>query len=135
MTPTEEFIAKLEALKEGERSRLRQLAGKPLDETLAGFDLFTGLWWPLRQRSPRAPRRETGWLVAKLYGGFPVPHVCPEQLGPRPTLAWLLGQLEPSDEHGMPRFRRRFDALLCSSLSSLEPHLRWALSVIADAVE
>ncbi len=136
MTPTEEFIAqKLEALKEGERSHLRRLAGKPLDESVAGFDLFTGLWWPLRQGSPMAPRREPSWLVAKLYGRFPIPHVCPEQPHSGATLPRLLGQLEPGDEHGMPRFRRRFDALLCSSLLTLEPNLIWALSMIADAVK
>jgi len=38
MSATAEYIERLEALKEGERSRLRRLAGMPLDETLAGFD-------------------------------------------------------------------------------------------------
>jgi CRISPR type I-E-associated protein CasB/Cse2 len=33
------------------------------------------------------------------------------------------------------RFRRRFDAILQAPLPALEPHLRWALSAIADGVE
>jgi len=132
---TEEFIGKLEDLKEGERSRLRRLAGQPLDETLPGFDLFTGLWWPLRERNPQAPRRETSWLVARLYGAFPVPHV--RRDGAARALAQVLGTCErkPREENAQRRFRARFDALLCSPLPALEPHLHWALSVVADAVE
>lgn len=133
MTHTEQFIRRLEDLKEGERSRLRRLAGRPLDATLQGFDLFTGLWWPLRAHSPGAPRRETSWLVAKLYGAFPIPHVRPES-GPGPSLAAVLGKCEPRDEYGGLRFRTRFDALLCSPLSILEPRLRWALGEVARAV-
>lgn len=135
MSQTHDFIERLEALKEGDRSRLRRLAGQPLDKTLAGFDLFTGLWWPLRQNSHFAPRRETSWLIAKLYGTFPIPHVRPEGNHDRPTLAQLLGRLEPQDEHHRPRFRRRFDALLCSSLAEFEPHLHWALRVIDEGIK
>jgi len=127
MSHTIAFIQRLENLKEGERSRLRRLAGKPLDKTLQGFDLFTGLWWPLRQSSPVAPRRETSWVVAKLYGAFPIPHA------QGATLASLLGRLEPRDERDQARFRRRFDALLCSPLPVVEPHLHWALRAIIDA--
>lgn len=127
MSQTLRFIERLENLKEGERSRLRRLAGQPLDKTLQGFDLFTGLWWPLRQQSPVAPRRETSWLVAKLYARFPIPHTQGQ------TLASLVGRLEPRHERNQPRFRQRFDALLCSALSGVEPHLGWALDVIAEA--
>jgi hypothetical protein len=70
MTPTEQFIHKLEELQEGERSRLRRLAGQALDETLPGFDLFTGLWWPLRKDNPRAPERGSAWLVSCLRNTF-----------------------------------------------------------------
>ncbi len=135
MTQTQKFIHRLESLKDGERSRLRRLAGKSLDDTLQGFDLFTGLWWPLREKSQAAPRRETSWLVAKLYGAFPIRHIRPDDPVARPTLPHVLGRCEPRDEHGRARFRTRFDALLCSPLSALEPHLRWALSVVADAVK
>jgi len=131
MAPTEQFIQRLKALKEGERSRLRELAGQPLDESVPGFDLFTGLWWPLRQDSPAAPRRETSWLVAKLYGAAPVPHVRDESA----FLPVVLGRCEPRDDFGRKRYRQRFDALLQAPLAALEPHLRWALCVVADAVE
>lgn len=131
MSPTEAFVQRLKELQEGERSRLRGLAGQPLDETLAAFDLFTGLWWPLRSKSPRTPRRETSWLVAKLFGAFPLLHAGDD----RSYLPGVLGRSQPRDEHDRDRFRRRFDALLQSPLSGLEPHLHWSLSVVAEAVE
>ena len=134
MSQTNAFIKRLEKLKEGERSRLRSLGGQPLDTRLDGFDLFTGLWWPLRQASPFSPRRETSWLVAKLFGAFRVPHIRPDA-GIGPTLPAVLGVCEPRDEHDGPRFRTRFDALLSSPLPALEPHLRWGLGEVAKAAE
>ena len=133
MSQTAEYIQRLSDLQEGERSRLRRLAGQPLDATLQGFDLFTGLWWPLRQKSPDTPRREPSWLVAKLFCAFGVPHIRPDSSA-GPTMAEALGRCEPHDEDDCKRFRTRFDALLCSSLSSLEPHLRWALGEVARAI-
>lgn len=132
MSQTAEYIGRLAKLHEGERSRLRRLAGRPLDATLPGFDLFTGLWWPLRAKSPATPRREPSWLVAKLYGSFPLPHV-----GSRDGLPLVLGFCEPRDPpdyKARKRFRTRFDALLCTPLSVLEPHLRWALGEICKAL-
>ena len=133
MSQTAEYIKRLTALQEGELSRLRRLAGRPLDTTLQGFDLFTGLWWPLRAKSPATPRREPSWLVAKLFGAFRVPHIRLDS-GAGPSLPEVLHRCEPHDEDGRKRFRTRFDALLCSSLSSLEEHLRWALGEVARAV-
>ncbi len=133
MSRTAEYINKLSGLQEGERSRLRRLAGRPLDATLLGFDLFTGLWWPLRAKSPATPRRETSWLVAKLFGAFPVPHIRHDS-GAGSTLPEVLGRCEPYDDTGRKRFRTRFDALLCSSLASMEPHLRWAMGETYRAV-
>ncbi|HOQ06055.1 MAG TPA: type I-E CRISPR-associated protein Cse2/CasB [Anaerohalosphaeraceae bacterium] len=133
MNPTAEYIKKLSDLKEGEHSQLRSLAGRPLDETVQGFDLFSGLWWPLRAKNPATPRREPSWLVAKLFGSFRVPHIRPDS-GAGPSLPEVLGCCEPHDEDDRRRFRDRFDALLCSSLSSLEPHLRWAMGEAARAV-
>ncbi len=133
MSQTTLYIKRLSDLQEGERSRLRRLAGRPLDATLQGFDLFTGLWWPLRKKSPATPRREPSWLVAKLFGTFNVPHIRPDS-GAGPSLPEVLGRGEPHDEEGRKRFRTRFDDLLCSSLSSLEPHLRWALGEVAQVV-
>jgi hypothetical protein len=133
MSSTLKFIRCLESLKEGDRSQLGHLAGMPLDATLPGFDLFTGLWWPLRAESSAAPRREPSWLVAKLFGAFRVPHIRSDsKMGL--SLPEVLGRCEPHDEPERKRFRARVDALLCSSLSSLEPHLRWAIGVIARAV-
>jgi len=133
MSQTAEYIRRLTDLQEGELSRLRRLAGLPLDATLQGFDLFAGLWWPLRAKNPATPRREPSWLVAKLFGAFSVPHIRPDS-GAGPTLSEVLARCEPLDEDGRKRFRTRFDALLCSSLSSLEPHLHWALGEVARAV-
>lgn len=133
MSRTAEYIKRLSDLPDGERSRLRRLAGRPLDETLQGFDLFTGLWWPLRAKSPATPRREPSWLIAKLFGSFPIQHIRFDS-GKGPSLPEILGYCEPHDEILRKRFRDRFDALLCSSLSSLEPHLRWAMAVVTRAV-
>lgn len=69
MSQTAAFIARLtNDLKfgPGERARLRVLAGSGLDESIGGFDLFTGLWWPLRQKNTASPRREIAWLISKL---------------------------------------------------------------------
>jgi len=152
MTQTVKFIQRLEALKEGERSSLRRLGGQQLDGSVPGFDLFTGLWWPLRKRNQAAPRRETSWLVAKLYCARPMPYVgqkctpaapgeacscarCPAPVRQKcASLPAVLGRCEPRNDFGRKRYRQRFDALLQSPLAALEPHLRWALSVVADAV-
>jgi hypothetical protein len=155
VSQTAAFIQGLEALKEGQRSPLRRLAGQSLNATVQGFDLFTGLWWPLRAISPATPRREPSWLVAKLFSAFHVPHVRPESAA-GPSLPAVLGRCEPprpactdaeplssavpDREPGKSQFiaarkhRRRFDALLCSALSSLEPHLCWALGEVSRAV-
>ena len=133
MTGTENFIARLAELKEGHRSMLRRLAGRRLDANLLGFDLFTGLWWPLRQQSPAAPRRGASWLLAKLYCAVPVAHLGHDPPQRVSSLPWLLGRLEPHDDSKGPAFRRRFDALLCSGFNALEPHLAWALRQIHAA--
>lgn len=133
MSQTAAYIKRLSKLQEGELSRLRCFAGQPLDATLQGFDLFAGLWWPLRAKNQATPRREPSWLVAKLFGAFRVPHVRPAA-GAVPTLPDVLGRCEPRDEHDRTRFRARFDALLCSPFSALEPHFHWALNEIARAV-
>lgn len=131
MSQAQEFVRKLESMKEGERSQLRRLAGHPVHRSLDGFDLFTGLWWPLRQKNKAATRRETSWLVTKLFCAFPLPHV----EGNGGSLAMLLGAFEPTEEQVQRRYRARFDALLQADLSDVEPHLHWALRIVADAVE
>ena len=136
MSQTAAYIAQLTNQRRfgpGERARLRALAGCGLDEDTPGFDLFTGLWWPLRQKNQTAPRREVAWLVAKLYAAYTVPHVRPYG-GQGPPLPEAIGRSEPREPYLQERFRRRFDALLCTPLGGLEPHLHWALSVARDAV-
>jgi CRISPR type I-E-associated protein CasB/Cse2 len=107
------------------------MTAKSLNEAVRDFDLFTGLWWPLRD-SPRAPERQSAWLVARLYGVFPLRHV----QHANNHIALMLGRLEKAlpNRFERERFRRRFDALLQSSLSESEPHLRWALSGIREAL-
>lgn len=136
MSQTTAFIARMAGeriIGPGERARLRSLAGCGLDEDTPGFDVFTGLWWPLRQKNKSAPPREIAWLVAKLYAASPIPHVR-SNADEGPSLAQVLGRSEPREEHARKRFRRRFDSLLCTPLGALEPHLRWALSIVRDAV-
>lgn len=125
-TPTEQFIQTLQSLKPGDLNRLRQHAGRPLDQSVHGFDLFAGLWWPLREKNQRAPRREVAWLVAKLYAFRPVSHVSGA------TLAGLLGRRRPADERARVRHQQRFDELLLLPLAQIEAALQWALTVVGD---
>lgn len=138
MSQTDAFIARLTNYRvwgPGERARLRILAGRGLDECVAGFDIFTGLWWPLRKRNATAPRREIAWLIAKLGGAFPIRHVPCGRGGPT-ALAVILGREERRLPKGSDRqrFRQRFDSLLCSPLGGLEPHLHWTLRVVRRSV-
>ena len=127
MTPTEQFICTLESLKPGDLRQLRRHAGLPLHETLDGFDLFTGLWWPLRAKNPSAPRREVAWLVAKLYAFRPTPR------SRGATLAAQLGKLKAPDTDAAERRQRRFDELLSLPLTQIESALQWAISSIAQS--
>jgi CRISPR type I-E-associated protein CasB/Cse2 len=126
VTPTEQFIGALMGLKAGELGLLRTHAGQGIDESVEGFDLFSGLWWPLRQKNERAPRRAVAWLIAKLYASYPIPHAA------RDALAQTLGQCQPRDEEPRERFRRKFDEILLLPLESIEPALRWAVGIIAS---
>ena len=124
MTPTEQFIGVLEDLKPGDLGRLRQSAGLPLDDSVAAFDLFAGLWWPLRQRDQRAPRREVAWLVAKLYGS------CPMGQWHGATLASSLGRIRSGRTGATRSGQQRFDDLLTRDLSEIESALRWAAALV-----
>ncbi len=124
-TPTQDFVQTLISLKDGDLGLLRKHAGLPLDESVDGFDLFTGLWWPLREKNERAPRREVAWLVAKLYASSPMPQA------DRATLASQLGSLRPDGEHTGRRHQRKFDDLLSLPLNQIEPALQWAVKEIA----
>jgi CRISPR type I-E-associated protein CasB/Cse2 len=102
------------------------LADLPLDESVDGFDLFAGLWWPLRAKNQRAPRREVAWLIAKLYAFRPMSQA------PGATMAGQLGKLHFPDKGAWDRHQQRFDELLVLPLSGIEPALRWGLTLIAD---
>lgn len=125
MTPTEQYISTLTHLKAGAMALLRRHAMQRLDQSVDGFDLFAGLWWPLRQRRENTPRREVAWLVAKLYALNPIP---PEKGASLPR---RLRRCVPSGEGEAARFRERFDRLLISPLERVEPELRWALAQLA----
>ena len=124
-TATERYIERLATLKNGELTLLRNHSGRPLDRSVEGFDLFTGLWWPLRQESQRAPRREVAWLVAKLFAGAQISH------SPGRSLARQLACTLPGTTSERQRFRFRIDEMLVCSLADIEPSLRWALDRVA----
>jgi CRISPR type I-E-associated protein CasB/Cse2 len=126
MTPTEQYVDILTRLKTGELGLLRTHAGQGLDESVGGFDLFAGLWWPLRQANQRAPRREVAWLVAKLYASSPIPHSRGD------TLARQLKGCQPINDPTRKRFRQRFDRMLVLPLDKIEPALQWALDLVAS---
>lgn len=45
---------------------LEQAANRPLNHSPAAFDIFTGLYWPLRNRDRTLPARNAAWLALKL---------------------------------------------------------------------
>ena len=126
MSATEQFIQVLAQLKPGDLGLLRTHAGQGLDESVEGFDLFAGLWWPLREKSQAAPRREVAWLIAKLYAFCPLEHSSDD------TLARQLRRCQPKEKQAAESFQLRFDAMLGLPLDRIEPALRWALDCIAS---
>jgi CRISPR type I-E-associated protein CasB/Cse2 len=125
VSPTEQYIDVLTHLKPGELALLRTHGGQGLDESVGGFDLFAGIWWPLRQRNERAPRRAVAWLVAKLYAFCPIEH------SPGDYLARQLRRCQPNEERARERYERRFDRMLVLPVRQIEPWLQWALGKIA----
>ncbi len=123
---TYRFIINLSKLKSGELSLLRTHADQGLDESLQGFDIFTGIWWPLRQKNQRAPRRSVAWLVCKLYAVAPLPFEKGEHI-----MTLLAKRRKQLDNDKRDRFDKRVDEMLVQSLDTIEPHLRWALREIA----
>lgn len=124
MTATDQYIEGLTRLKTGDLGLLRTHAGRGLDESVDGFDLFAGLWWPLREKSQFAPRRSVAWMIAKLYAFMPLMH------SPQATLARELRRC--AGKVGGTRVQQKFDEMLMLSLDQLEPALRWAVGCIAD---
>jgi hypothetical protein len=132
MSQTRDYLKRLARLDTGELTVLRSLAGRPLSDRLHGFDLFTGMWWPLRQRSPRTPRREPSWVVAKLWAtyGRQLPFADASDVHP-PGVAALLGSIQPRDENERGPFRHRVQGMLACNVRGVERPLRWALDSIA----
>lgn len=126
MSAAEQYIDVLAGLKTGDLGLLRTHAGQGLDESVDGFDLFAGLWWPLRQRNDRAPRREVAWMIAKLFAFRPIPH------SPGDTLACQLRRCQPNKDAEKTRFEQRFDRMLRLPLNRIERELRWALALVAS---
>ncbi|MGH9433415.1 MAG: type I-E CRISPR-associated protein Cse2/CasB [Terriglobia bacterium] len=126
MTPTERYVEVLTHLKSGELGLLRDHAGQGLDQSVDGFDLFAGLWWPLRAKNQKAPRRGVAWLIAKLYAFRPIEH------SPDETLAYQLGRCRPAKNTEVERFEQRFDRMLTLPIDRIEPALQWALDLIAS---
>lgn len=114
----------LAKLDEGEIQELRTNRGGALSRTVTGFDLFSGLWWPLRENNT-APRREVSWLAAKLYSSHP------ETSEGSLEISEVLRSIEPQKETECKLYRRRIDSLLRSELADLEPHLAWAIATIS----
>jgi len=126
MNATDLYIQRLIGLKHGDLGLLRAHAGQILDESVDGFDLFSGLWWPLRQNNQRAPRREVAWLIAKLYAHRPVPPF------PGDTLPYQLARCQPMEVRVRKRFRQKFDEMLALTIELIEPALSWALDEIGS---
>ncbi len=123
---TLKYINLLSNLKNGELSLLRTMRNKPLDETLDGFDLFTSIWWPLREESSRAPQRETAWLIAKLFAAYPIR----QEDGAK--MSYLLGSLYRSHRNDVlgNQILKLNDKIVAQPLAMLEPDLGMALSMI-----
>jgi CRISPR type I-E-associated protein CasB/Cse2 len=126
VTATEQYVEVLTNLKPGELGLLREHAGRELDESVNGFDLFAGLWWPLRAKNQRAPQRAVAWLVAKLYARRPIEH------SPGRTLARQLAGCRQNSDLQKDPVARRFDRMLTLSTDGIEPALQWALDLIAS---
>ncbi|MEO0248510.1 MAG: type I-E CRISPR-associated protein Cse2/CasB [candidate division WOR-3 bacterium] len=124
MNPTEEYIQRLEDLKPGELALLRTYALQDLDESVHAFDLFTGIWWPLRQKNERTPRRQVAWLIAKLFAFRRIIH------SPGDTIAWQLRRCRPNEERTRNRIQQKFDEMLTLPLDQIEPALQWALELL-----
>lgn len=126
MTSAEQLINVLAQLKTGELGLFRAYAGQGLDESVEAFDMFAGLWWPLRQTGKPVPRREVAWLITKLFASCPTAH------SPGDGLARQLRRCEPNDERERERFRLKFDKMLALPLDGIEPTLRWAIAIVGS---
>jgi CRISPR type I-E-associated protein CasB/Cse2 len=124
-SPTEQYVRTLTTLKRGDLGLLRLQTGRSLANTVHGFDLFAGLWWPLQSKDSRAPQRDVAWLIAKVYAAVPL------ECAAGDTLARQLGRCQPPRDEDRNRFCRRFDQMLSSPLDAIEFPLGWCLGELA----
>ena len=126
MTATQQFIGTLQSLKDGGLGRRREHAGLPLDQPVAGFDLFAGpaaaapreeypiIWAPPSLSGLLLRRRQ--FLTPLILGEFfmePCDHLADPGLGQAPAGVGMLlfGLLEqcaagsglPGDTPARPR--------------------------------
>jgi CRISPR type I-E-associated protein CasB/Cse2 len=122
------FVTALEKLGPDALSLLRRSTGLSLAESVAAFDLFTDIYWPLRERD-RGLSRQACWRVATLYPWHPQPHGTGD-LGL--CLAWLvpLGHSD-SDRRARDREERRFETLLTADNAALDTALHYAVRRLA----
>lgn len=126
------YINELEKLKPGDLGLLRTHAGQGLDESVEGFDLFAGIWWPLRQKRADAPKREIAWLIAKLYAAIPLEHTDSDECRLARQLARCAPPKYENEGKTQKAFVRRFDKLLRTPVRQLEPELQWALNLLRE---
>ena len=126
MGATDQYIEVLTHLKPRDLGILRTHSGQGLNESVDGFDLFSGLWWPLRQRNERAPRREVAWLIAKLYA------CCQVTQSRQNGLALQLGRCQPTELRARSRYQKKFDRMLLLPIGQIEPALKWALDWVGS---
>lgn len=126
MSVTSEYILNLSKLKSGDLGLLRTHSCQGIDESAEAFDLFAGIWWPLRQKNQFAPRRKVAWLIAKLYAFCPIENSSDKN----DTFARQLRRCEPYDKEERKRFRNKFDELLTQQFEHLEFIMQWALKIL-----
>jgi hypothetical protein len=96
---------------------LANAAGHSMDEDPAAFDIFTGIYWPLRNKHSTLPSRNAAWMALKLMAtagrGRPSPGNCPGSFRP-----WM--QLSPA---ASPAKQKRYPRAIPTG-SRLEAELR-----------
>ena len=103
------FVTALEKLGPDSLSLLRRSTGLSLAESVAAFDLFTAIFWPLRERY-RGLSRQASWRVATLYPWHPQSYGTGD-------LGLCLARLVPlghndGDRRDRQREERRFENLV-----------------------
>jgi hypothetical protein len=94
------FIRATEAFTNGDWGCIAAAEYREMNQAPEAFDLFSGIYWGLRRRNLRLPRRQTLWLVLKLIAQTPAALRSPSPAGwnPLETLAETASrQIAPKD--------------------------------------